>query len=302
VQKWWSVLFGVVLAASFGLFAVAPFVNWWLPARVSSYAWDVDYLFYVILALTGFFFVLTEAILVYAMWRFAHAPGRRATYVEGSHRLEVAWTIVPSVILLYIAFAQVKTWEEIKYASRTPPPDLVLQVSARQWEWRLRYAADLKPKAASASDRDPDRTWAEAPQVDDVILPNEVHTWKGANTKAYLKTQDVIHSFFLPHLRLKQDALPGKTIPIWFQAIESNVSFAADFDQASGRWREPPADRDFELACAELCGGGHYRMRGRLFVHPDEADYRAWLDYAKKRQGSREPEKPAAPVALNAGK
>jgi cytochrome c oxidase subunit 2 len=282
-----------VLAASFGLFAVAPLVNWWLPVRVSSFAWDVDFLFYVILGFTTFFFLLTEAILVYAMWRFAHAPGRRATYVEGSHRLEMAWTIVPAVILLYIAFAQVKTWEEIKYASRTPPPDLVIQVSARQWEWRMRYSPDVLPKKARESDADPARTWAEAPQIDDITLPNEVHTWKGANVKAFLKTQDVIHSFFLPHLRLKQDALPGKTIPIWFNATEWNVRFERDFDKPSGGWRELPVERDYELACAELCGGGHYRMRGRLFVHENEDDYKAWLAYVKERQGSHKPEDPA---------
>ncbi len=64
------------------------------------------------------------------------------------------------------------------------------------------------------------RHWADHPQIDDVHLVNELHTWKGADVKIYLKTQDVIHSFFLPNLRLKQDALPGKTIPMWFRVSE----------------------------------------------------------------------------------
>ncbi len=300
MQKGWSVLFGVVLLASFVLWAVAPFVGWSLPKQVSSFGDDVDYLYYVILALTGFFFVLTEVLLVYAMWRFAHRPGQKAVYVEGNHRLEIAWTIVPAAILLWIAFAQVRTWENIKYQSRMPPPDVVMQVTARQWEWQIRYPApgELKRLGGADAAEPARRAWSELPQFDDLSVPHEVHTWKGANVKLYLKTNDVIHSFFLPNLRLKQDALPGKTIPVWFSARESNVSFDKDFDRGTGRWREPAAENDWELACAELCGGGHYRMRGRLYVHPDKSDFQKWLGYVEKQQrGHHAEEGPAVAAA-----
>jgi cytochrome c oxidase subunit 2 len=295
VQKGWSVLFGVVLAAAFGIWAVGPIFGWTLPKQVSTFGDDVDFLYYIILALTTIFFVLTEAILVYAMWKFAYNPARRSVYVEGNHRLEMAWTIVPAGILLYIAFAQINTWSKIKYQTRMPPPDVVLQVTARQWEWRIRYPApDSLEQLAGDSKESARRAWAEAPWFDDVRLPNEVHTWKGANLKLYLKTLDVLHSFFLPNLRLKQDALPGKTIPMWFSAREANVSFAKDFDQKTGRWfngAEPPIEKDWELACAELCGGGHYRMRGRLFVHENKEDFLAWLKYARARESEHQAEK-----------
>lgn len=290
MQKGWSIFFGVVLLATFLLCVAAamPFTHWWLPKQVSSFGGSVDDLFYVILGFTGFFFVLTEAILVYAMWRYAYNPARKAVSVEGNHKLELAWTIVPAILLLYIAFAQVRTWEDIKYQSRMPQPKLVMQVTARQWEWRMRYPADLTLTGGRTNDEAAQeaarRGWAEMPQFDDLRLPNEVHTWKDANVKIYLKTLDVIHSFFLPNMRLKQDALPGKTIPVWFSAKESNVSFDKDFDKTTGRWREPTAEQDWELTCAELCGGGHYRMRGRLYVHPDEGDFRRWLEYMKAKQ------------------
>ena len=100
MQKWWSLLFGAVLGASFLLFLVSPFIpSWWLPRNVASFGWEIDYLFYVILAFTGFFFVLTEAILVWAMYRYAYRPGQKAVYVEGNHRLEVAWLSVGVVEL-----------------------------------------------------------------------------------------------------------------------------------------------------------------------------------------------------------
>jgi cytochrome c oxidase subunit 2 len=303
VQKGWSVLFGVVLLAAFLLWAVSPFVGWNLPKQVSSFGDDVDFLYFVILGLTGVFFVLTEAILVYTMWKYAHSPARKAVYVEGNQKLELLWTIVPAVLLLYVAFAQIRTWEHIKYQSQMPKnPDIVMQVTARQWEWRMRYPAELTitpgRKDDDAAREAARKAWAEAPWIDDVRFPNEVHTWAGANVKLYLKTLDVIHSFFLPNLRLKQDALPGKTIPVWFNARESNVSFDKDFDKATGRWKEPPAEKDWELACAELCGGGHYRMRGRLYVHPDKADFQKWFDYMKAKQNEHKAEENPA-VAAN---
>ena len=89
-----------------------------------------------------------------------------------------------------------------------------MQVTAHQWEWRIRYTEEVTKTDAEG------RAWAESPEIDDLRLPNELHTWKDANTRIYLKTQDVIHSFGLPNLRLMQDALPGKTIPMWFKATE----------------------------------------------------------------------------------
>jgi cytochrome c oxidase subunit 2 len=383
VQKFWSIFFGLVLAATFGIWVVAPFAGWWLPENVASFGGDVDYLFYVILGFTGFFFVLTEAIMVYAMWRFAHRPGEKSEYTHGNHRLEVFWTAVPAAILLFIAFAQVRAWEHIKYQSRMPPPDLTLQVTARQWEWRMRYPYDVE-RFHYSDDADANtkqvaegraRRWADNPEYDDLYVPNELHTWEGANVKLYLKTLDVLHSLYLPNLRLKQDALPGKTIPVWFKATDSNTFH----DAAENQWvagkdprksralneqikdlrdqaaallkkaepvlkqadtkeaeREkllrvkPPKkdaaeklkkeiaalraqaepfeneakqlrdeayravhtpDRGFmwEISCAELCGGRHYAMRGRLFVHPSQEDFQKWLSHLVRQQRGRQP-------------
>jgi cytochrome c oxidase subunit II len=304
VQKLWSLFFGAVLLACFLLTAISPFVGWWLPRNVSSFGGDVDDLWNLILVFTGFFFVLCSVILVYAMYRYAGREGGKAVYTHGNHRLELLWTAVPAAILLFIAFVQIRTWERIKYQSRMPevsndPRDprrvhQVVQVTGRQWEWRIRY-----PNAASRSQslvpRNP-AFWAEFPEYDDVRDVNELHTWAGedangnkvANVKIYLKTNDVIHSFFLPNLRLKQDALPGKTIPMWFRATDSNCRL----DEKKGEWvLDEGPDKMWEIACAELCGGRHYAMRGKLFVHKDEDDYRAWLKQQWEKQQATKPDK-----------
>jgi cytochrome c oxidase subunit 2 len=300
VGKGWSIVFGVVLAATFLIWLIAPSMGWWLPPNVASFGGEVDFLFYVILGFTGFFFVLTEALLVYAMWRFAYRPGEKSEYVEGNHRLEILWTIVPAGILLFIAIAQVNAWGRIKYGTRMPHPDHIVQVTGRQWEWRLRYPSDAnrfavekqeketsaeeaKRKQEEARQQSEARRWAEIPEFDDLHATNELHTWKGANVKIYLKTLDVLHSFGIPNLRLMQDALPGKTIPMWFNATESNARFADD------KTVLVDPKKEWELACKELCGNGHYRMRGLLYVYETKDEYEKWLQHALQEQQSRKP-------------
>jgi cytochrome c oxidase subunit 2 len=289
VQKGWAFFFGAVLLAELVLLIISPAMGWWLPENISSYGGNVDMLFYVILGFTGFFFVLTEAILVYNMYAFAYREGHRSQYVEGNNRLELAWTIVPAAILVYIAYAQIETWMDIKYQSRMPTADLdqVVQVTARQWEWRMRYYGG-KEGGKFANRPENAKTWADNPEYDDLHDTNTLHTWKGANVKIFLKTQDVLHSFFLPNLRLKQDALPGKTIPMWFRATEANVEYLPAKGDQPGRLVYIN-DKRFEIACAELCGGFHYRMRGEFFVHKNKESYELWLKDAIEQQRSRKP-------------
>src|SRR5947209_7818358 len=99
MRYFWGVLFGVVLLGAFVLTAVSPAMGWWLPRSVSTYSPDIDRLYYWILAVVAFFFVLTEALLVYIMIRWTAEPGRRSQFVHGNHRLEMLWTVIPGVIL-----------------------------------------------------------------------------------------------------------------------------------------------------------------------------------------------------------
>jgi cytochrome c oxidase subunit 2 len=307
VGKWWSFLFAAVMILCGGLFVVAPFVGWWLPEGVSTHADKVDYLFYFILAITGFFFILTEAIMCVFMYKYAAGgdkseapaePGIAAklfrpvtNLLHDQHRVEMAWTIVPALLLLYIAFAQVNTWAEVKYQSRMPTlqnnkTPLQVAVSARQFEWRVRYPS---PERFHQWMNDKDKakvdyaSFAKVEQADDVHRVNEVHVIEEIPVVVHLSTRDVIHSFNLPHMRVKQDALPGKMIPVWFTPTKSNVAFKEQL----GTWVEKDQLHVWELACAELCGWGHYRMIGRLYVHKDEQDFLDWLKQAESENRSR---------------
>ncbi len=220
---------------------------------------------------------------------------------------------MPAGILLYIACAQVPAWAHMKSAEPTSwfvygkfkidnkEPDMVAQVTARQWEWRMRYSAEelkAKPEGPFRLRPASPRDWADHPQFDDVHGVNELHTWKGANIRVYLKTLDVIHSFFMPNLRLKQDTLPGRTIAIWFSTTEANCKF----DDGSGqtvpldakKWSD--SKNEWEIACAELCGSRHYAMRGRLYVHESKDDFLNWLADAKKHEAGTTPDEKRVPA------
>ncbi len=115
----------------------------------------------------------------------------------------------------------------------------------------------------------------------------------------YLTTRDVIHSFNIPIMRVKQDALPGKVIPVWFVPTEANAAQDKQgewqdrlrFDASSGSAGTPDDTYRWDIPCAELCGWGHYRMIGRVYVHRTQQDFLDWLDHAAKaahaRSGSR---------------
>ncbi|MFO0866749.1 MAG: hypothetical protein U0744_19270 [Gemmataceae bacterium] len=291
--KFWSFLFGITMVACIGLFVVAPFAGWWMAEPNSLHASRVDNLFYVILAVTGFFFILTEGILVAFMWKYEAKPNYNpadaakadlpglikplANVFNTPHKIEVAWTLVPAAILLYVAIAQISTWADIKYLSRmekqikagdTP---IVCDVSARQFEWRVRYPNTARFK--TIQDKKDKKDWEKfSPHYDDLHVVNEVHAVKNKPILVHLSTRDVIHSFNVPHMRVKQDALPGKMIPVWFTPINANVD------------KDGKETKVWEIPCAELCGWGHVRMVGRLYVHETVEDYKTWLTGVEKLQ------------------
>ncbi|MCC6418028.1 MAG: hypothetical protein IT429_07230 [Gemmataceae bacterium] len=328
--KGWSIFFAVVLLACLGLFVAAPFIGWWLPEQLSAHAPDIDHLYYVILWITGFFFILTEALLVVFMWQYAARPGQQehvfghhaaekkvfwtscckrlfrpvSALLHDQHRVELAWTLVPAAILLYIAFAQVGTWVEAKYKERGDKlmagdkVPVQAAVSARQFEWRMRYPSVAEWKRWKG-DSTAAKQWARSKDghFDDVHVVNELHVIKDRPVVVSLSTRDVIHSFNMPHMRVKQDALPGRTIPLWFTPVKKSNTVRGTDRHGNPEWQDGgghdakgrPKDQSlvWEVACAELCGWGHYRMIAKVFVHADEADFEAWLAHAEKEDTRR---------------
>lgn len=243
--KLWSLLFLLVPIAGTAVFLAAPALHSWLPEDGSAHGHLIDHLWTFILYLTGLVFVVTEVILFWFIWKYDGSTNREPVkYTHGSHNLEVVWTILPAATLLFIAIYQMNAWAEFKMDKPNVAP--IAEVTARQFEWRIRYPG-------------PDGVF-DTP--DDLYDVNDLHVPVDEEILINLKSMDVLHSFFLPSMRVKQDALPGSTIPVW--------------------WRPKKIDT-FDLVCAELCGWGHYKMKGRLTVESRE-DFDRWLQKLAEEQ------------------
>jgi cytochrome c oxidase subunit II len=164
---------------------------------------------------------------------------------EGSTTLEIVWTAATAAIVFGLAMLSLPQWNKVKSPSQFPTnPDAVVQVTAKQFNWDMTYPG---PDGEFGTD-------------DDVTMENMLHAPVNKVVAVRLTSADVIHSFYLPNFRVKQDALPGRFINLWFQATKANTD-------------EHPF---YEIPCAELCGFGHSGMLGFLKIH-SQADYDAWV-------------------------
>jgi cytochrome c oxidase subunit II len=229
--------------------------------RVPELASDrggLDTLYNVILGITGVAYVAVQFFLGLYIWKFRHREGAPGSYWHESHKMEMIWTIGTAVVLLPIVFSGLVLWNRVQAA---PPEDaLVVEAVGAQFQWDFRYPGadgefgEFRPELYSLEnplgiDRD------DAASADDFIRTNQLVLPVNQPVHIRLRSKDIQHAFFLPNFRVKQDLVPG---------METSVTFT------------PTKVGEYEVACAELCGLGHYRMRAFLSVK-SEADYQQWL-------------------------
>ena len=260
--KIWCIFFMFWAIVAVVVSVIAPGMGWWFPSQaMSPLGTQIDDLFHLILVITSVTFVGTHVALGYVLWRYGAGNDRRGWYTHGSHNLEVIWSIVPAGVLLFISLYQMDVWARYRVKStfdRQAMLQAVAEVTARQFEWRIRYP---NPSRVFHSQKEVDQ-WLGKPQPDDLYTVNDLHAPTGQPVVIHLRSEDVLHSFFLPHLRVKQDAVPGLVIPVWFEASKSGA---------------------YELVCAELCGWGHYKMRGQLTAQRNE-DFQEYLKTLSQSQ------------------
>jgi cytochrome c oxidase subunit II len=198
------------------------------PQQASTLAGHVDALYIFLLIVTGMMALLVFTLIIYFAARYRHRPGVRAEQIEGSNALEITWSAIPFLIFMVI-FA----WGALVFfKERTPPTDAAeVYVVAKQWMWKVEHAEGQREI-------------------------NELHVPVGRDVKLIMTSQDVIHSFYIPAFRIKQDVLPGRYTVEWFHATKPGV---------------------YHLFCAEYCGTQHSGMVGSIIVQ-EPAQYEAWMN------------------------
>ncbi len=256
---------GSLLALMFGLISIAAVglaARRWLPPLASEHGAGIDRMIHYLIVTVGTLFVVGHAVLAFFVWRFSR-PGP-VTSRPASPRTERVWSLVPVALMAFIAEGGVivlglPVWGKL-YAAPIPPGAVAVEVTAEQFVWNIRYPGPDERFGRTdpmlITDNNPlgiDR--ADPAARDDLVEPGVLRLPVDRPVHIRLRSKDTIHSLFLPQFRIKQDAVPGMTIDVLFTPTQTG---------------------EFEIACAELCGFGHYQMRGLLRVMTAE-DFEKWL-------------------------
>lgn len=250
-------------------------LNKWLPPNASAHGSQIDQLLGLLHWLMAVLFVGWSLYFIYVLFRFRASKNPQASYTGSkshfSSYIEVGVVVVEAVLLIGFAIPAWANWV-------TPHEDeadaLQVRVVSEQFAWNVQYPGadgvfgrrDINlVDASNALGLDRSDPYAK----DDITTINQLHLPVDRPVTVLLSSKDVIHSFFLPAMRVKQDSIPGMEIPVHFKPIMITPEEA--------RFPGCAADKTcWEIACAQLCGLGHYRMRGFYQIHSQES-FDAWM-------------------------
>ncbi|MFO7826453.1 MAG: cytochrome c oxidase subunit II [Cyclobacterium sp.] len=249
-------------------YSIKEFDNYQLPIA-SEHGLVTDKLFWITMAVTGFIFILTHILLFWFSYHYQYSEDRRASYYPDNNKLEIIWTLVPAVVLTVLVVSGWKAWSDI--TAPAPEEAHVVEIMGYQFAWDVRYGGmdntlgDYDYRLTNATNsRGIDFT--DKNSFDDFPSQNVVIP-KGEPVLFKIRARDVLHSVFAPHMRLKMDAVPGMPTRFWFVPNKTTEEMRAELGDE---------EFEYEIACTEVCGNGHFSMRKVIrVVEPDE--YRAWV-------------------------
>jgi cytochrome c oxidase subunit II len=250
-------LMAILIIVSIWFFVAKP---WWFPELASVHGADIDSVFTAVLIVTGIAFVVTQAVLGYFVARYGSAGSEKADYWHDNPKGEFFLLTGTALILVILVFMGQSVWLKY-YFSGLPENAITVQVTAQQFQWQF-HLAGADGKFGRTDLRLVDNInqvgldEKDEASKDDIVSTGELHIPVNRPIIVRLRSKDVIHSFFLPYQRVKQDAVPGLAIEIAFT---------------------PNVAGNFELACAELCGNNHYKMKGLVTVDASEQEFNNWL-------------------------
>ena len=233
-----------------------------------------DNMFWIAMAIITFAFFITTGLLFIFAFKYQNSNNRVAKFYPENHTLELIWTIIPAVVMAGLVFSGWKAWTNIM--SQAPKEAIVIEVVGQQFTWNVRYAGVDDNKLGNYDYKKIDNTnnlgidLSDENSFDDFI-PGEMHIPKGVPVLLKIRAKDVLHSVFMPDMRVKMDAVPGMPTKFWFTATKTTEEKRAEMGNQ---------EYNYKINCAEICGNGHYTMAINFYV--DEAeDFKKW--YAEQK-------------------
>lgn len=247
--------------------------NHYLPRAVSDHGIRTDRMFWVTMAILCFAFIVTNIFLFYFAFKYQHSDDRKAYFYPDNSKLELVWTVIPAIVMAILVFYGWKEWSAI---TSLPPDDSeVVEIMGKQFAWQVRYPGkDKELGGYNFQLIDPSNEFGvdfkDKNSYDD-FMPGEIHIPKGKHVLFKIRARDVLHSVYAPHFRLKMDAVPGMPTKFWFTPNKTTQEIRDELGNP---------EFNYEIACAEVCGRGHFAMKFIIVVDEPE-EYEKWYEGQK---------------------
>ena len=248
---------------------------------------DIDRMMWITFAITGFVFVVTQIALFWFAYKYQESDKRKAYYYPHNNKLELIWTVIPAIALTVLVGFGLFYWYKI--TGNAPKDARVVEITGSQFKWEFRYPGNdgiLGKKYFKnidpAKNNPMGQLWDDPANHDDVYSSGEpMHLVVNKPVKLVIGSKDVIHDVGLAHFRMKMDAVPGTPTTMWFTPRFT-----------SKQMKEKSGNPDFvyEISCDQMCGKGHWSMRGEIIVESQE-EFDAWMAAKKPQYYSANPEK-----------
>ncbi len=274
---------------------------WYGPhIAASAHGGTLDHMFNVTLVVTGIVFFITQVLLFWFSYKFRGRENRKVLYMPHDNRLEIIWTAIPAVVMTFLVIGGLDAWNTVMSDVNEGEDYMEIEANAMQFAWNLCYpGADTKLGTKDyhliTANNPLGQDWHDPKGADD-FYPDELVLPVGKKIRVRITARDVLHNFYLPHFRVKMDAIPG--LPTYF--VFTPTITTEEYRQRlkdSPEWNEPNDPKDpeskkrwemfnYELACSELCGKGHYSMR-RIVKIVSQAEYERWVSAQKSHYATQ---------------
>jgi len=260
---------------------------------------EVDQLMWISMILIFIVQTITQGLLFYFSYKYRGKKGQIATYFSDNNKLEFIWSSIPALVLAVLIFFGLYSWTDIMFVNEKEEKPIVIEVYAQQFNWKVRYAGDdnVLGKANVRLIEGVNSLGVDLsdPNAQDDIVAEEMHLPKGKKVIFKIRSQDVLHSFYMPHFRAQMNCVPGMVTQFAFtpsmttsemRETKDMTEKVANINQireakskklvAEGKPGLDPYQFDFLLLCNKICGSSHYNMQMKVVVE-SEADYKKWL-------------------------
>jgi len=258
----------------------------------SDHGEKIDFMLWLTIIVTGVVFLMTQVLLFWFAYKYQYSEKRTVYFFPHNNKLELLWTVVPAIFLTILVGFGLFYW--FKITGDAPKESQIVEITGKQFNWMMRYPGKdnvLGRKNYRLTDASNGNAlgvdWEDGASHDD-IEATEMHLVVGKPVQLVINAQDVIHDVGLVHFRLKMDAVPGIPTTLWFTP-----------KYTTAQMKKITGNKDFvyEISCDQMCGSGHYSMRGVIIVETQE-EYDAWMASKKPQYVTvQEGAAPAAPAA-----